>query len=206
MALNQYETDEQRAEVLIDWLKRNVGYLLLLVIVVVASIAGVEYYKHHKVSQLNASFDHYDSFLASYDNAPIDLNKGEALIADNEGIYQVFSALLLAKEAHGAGDYQAAEQFLSTALATDIEGSGLRDLIQYRLAIVQFDQGEDNRALTTLKGIQSSEFLGLRKVLEGDIYSALGQIEDAKISYEEALSSEVVPDDARDKLHLLSTQ
>ncbi len=206
MALNQYETDEQRAEVLIDWLKKNAGYLLLLVVVVVASIGGVEYYKHHKVQKLNEAFDRYDSFLTTFDTGPIDATKSAALIAENEGVYQLFSALLLAKEAHGAGDYQSAETLLKSALATDIKDLGLKDLINYRLAIVQFDQGEDQQALQTLKAIQSSEFLGLRKVLEGDIYSALGEIEDAKIAYEEALSSEVVPDDARDKLYLLSVQ
>ena len=206
MALNQYETDEQRAEVLIDWLKRNAGYLLLLVVVVVASIGGVEYYKHHKVQKLNEAFDRYDTFLTTYDNEPVDLGKSAALISENEGVYQIFSALLLAKEAHGAGDYQGAEKLLKSALTVDLSDPGLKDLINYRLAIVQFDQGEDQQALVTLKEIQSSEFLGLRKVLEGDIYSALGEIEDAKIAYEEALSSEVVPDDARDKLHLLSAQ
>ncbi|OYQ81317.1 hypothetical protein B9T19_01160 [Ignatzschineria sp. F8392] len=206
MALNQYETDEQRAEVLIDWLKRNAGYLLLLVVVVVASIGGVEYYKHHKVQKLNEAFDRYDTFLTTYDNEPVDLGKSAVLISENEGVYQIFSALLLAKEAHGAGDYQGAEKLLKSALTVDLNDPGLKDLINYRLAIVQFDQGEDQQALVTLKEIQSSEFLGLRKVLEGDIYSALGEIEDAKIAYEEALSSEVVPDDARDKLHLLSAQ
>ena len=63
MALNQYETDEQRAEVLIDWLKKNVGYLLLLVVIVVGSIIGVGYYKSSSDDKLTKTFDTYEAFL-----------------------------------------------------------------------------------------------------------------------------------------------
>lgn len=205
MALNQYETDEQRAEVLIDWLKRNVGYLLFLVVLVVGSIAGVEFYKSHKVSQANESFDSYEAFLTKFDDAPIDAAMSEKLVADNEGIYQVFSAMLLAKEAHGAGEFKAAENLLNSAI-TNADDEGLKALLQYRLAIVQFDQGNNDAALESLKQIQAVEFLGLRKVLEGDIYLSMGREQDAKISYEEALTSDIVPDGALNKLNRLNAE
>ncbi len=205
MALNQYETDEQRAEVLVDWLKRNVGYLLLLVVIVVGSIAGVEYYKRSSVSKLNQTFDTYESFLTKYAKAPIDAADSEKLVGSNEGIYQVFSAMLLAKEAHGAGEFSTAEKLLIGAIAT-ADDEGLQALLQYRLAIVQFDQGKNDQALESLKQIQAVEFLGLRKVLEGDIYLSMGQAQDAKISYEEALTSDIVPDGALNKLNRLSAE
>ncbi len=205
MALNQYETDEQRAEVLVDWLKRNAGYLLFLVVLVIGSIAGVEFYKRHQVSELNATFDSYESFLSQYGDAPIDAATGEQLVAENEGVYQAFSAMLLAKEAHGAGDYKSAETLLNSAMAT-ADDEGLKALLQYRLAIVQFDQGKNEVALESLKQIQAVEFLGLRKVLEGDIYLSMGREQDAKISYEEALTSEIVPDGALNKLNRLSAE
>ncbi|UNM95233.1 tetratricopeptide repeat protein [Ignatzschineria rhizosphaerae] len=205
MALNQYETDEQRAEVLIDWLKRNVGYLLFLVVLVVGSIAGVEFYKSHTVSKANATFDSYEAFLAKYDNAPVDAAMSEKLVADNDGVYQVFSAMLLAKEAHDAGELNTAETLLTSAL-TNADDEGLKALLQYRLAIVQFDQGNNEVALESLKQVQAVEFLGLRKVLEGDIYLSMGRTQDAKISYEEALNSDIVPDGALNKLNRLSAQ
>lgn len=205
MALNQYETDEQRAEVLVDWLKKNVAYLVLLVVIVVGSIAGVEYYKRNSVSQLNKTFDTYESFLTDYADQPINAVESEKYIAENEGIYQVFSAMLLAREAHGSGDFAAAESFLTTALES-ADDEGMTSLLQYRLAAVQFDQGKNEDALASLKEIQAVEFLGLRKVLEGDIYLSMGKSQDAKISYEEALSSEIVPDGARNKLERLGTK
>lgn len=205
MALNQYETDEQRAEVLVDWLKRNVGYLLFLVVLVVGSIAGVEYYKRSTVTQLNETFDSYETFLTQYADAPIDAGTSEKWVAVNEGIYQVFSAMLLAKEAHGAGEFETAEKLLTEArnMADD---EGLQALLNYRLAIVQFDQGKNDPALESLKQIQAVEFLGLRKVLEGDIYLSMGRAQDAKISYEEALTSDIVPDGALNKLNRLSAE
>lgn len=205
MALNQYETDEQRAEVLIDWLKRNAGYLLFLVVLVIGSIAGVEFYKRHQVSELNATFDSYESFLSQYGDEPIDGAMSEQLVASNEGIYQAFSAMLLAKEAHGASDFVTAETLLNSALTT-ADDEGLKALLQYRLAIVQFDQGKNEVALESLKQIQAVEFLGLRKVLEGDIYLSMGREQDAKISYEEALTSDIVPDGALNKLNRLSAE
>lgn len=205
MALNQYETDEQRAEVLVDWLKRNVGYLLLLVVIVVGSIAGVEYYKRRSVDQLNATFDQYESFLTQYANEAITPEASAQIVANNEGIYQVFSAMLLAKEAHGAGEFETASNLLNSAIQK-ANDEGLKALLQYRLAIVQFDQGQNDQALASLQQIQAVEFLGLRKVLEGDIYLSMGRAQDAKISYEEALSSDIVPDGALNKLNRLSAQ
>lgn len=205
MALNEYETDEQRAEVLVDWIKRNVAYLLLLVVIVVGSIAGVEYYKRSSVSHLNETFDTYQSFLNQLSADPVDAAMGEKLVEANEGVYQVFSAMLLAKEAHGAGDFAGAEALLTTAL-NDADDAGLTALLNYRLAVVQFDHGKNDAALESLKQIQAVEFLGLRKVLEGDIYLSMGREQDAKISYEEALTSEVVPDSALNKLNLLTVQ
>ena len=205
MALNQYETDEQRAEVLIDWLKRNAGYLLLLVIVVVASIAGAEYFKLNSVKKLNATFDTYEQSLTEITQKPVDVATGEKLIAQNEGVYQVFSALLVAKEAYNAGNLAGAEQLLQDALKS-ADDEGVRSLIQYRLALVQFDQNRNEDALQSLQGIQAVEFLGLRKVLEGDIYLAMGKSQDAKISYEEALKADVVPENALTKFNSLNIQ
>lgn len=205
MALNQYETDEQRAEVLIDWLKRNAGYLLLLVIVVVASIAGAEYFKLNSVKTLNATFDTYEQSLTEITQKPIDVAKGEQLIAQNEGVYQVFSALLVAKEAYNAGNLAGAEQLLQDALKSTND-EGVRSLIQYRLALVQFDQNKNEDALQSLQQIQALEFLGLRKVLEGDIYLDMGKVQDAKISYEEALKADVVPENALTKFNSLNIQ
>lgn len=205
MALNQYETDEQRAEVLIDWLKRNAGYLLLLVIVVVASIAGAEYFKLNSVKTLNATFDTYERSLTEITQKPVDVAKGEQLIAQNEGVYQVFSALLVAKEAYNAGNLAGAEQLLQDALKSTND-EGVRSLIQYRLALVQFDQNKNEDALQSLQQIQALEFLGLRKVLEGDIYLDMGKVQDAKISYEEALKADVVPENALTKFNSLNIQ
>lgn len=205
MALNQYETDEQRAEVLIDWLKRNAGYLLLLVIVVVASIAGAEYFKLHSVTKLNETFDTYEQSLAEMTQKPVDVATGEKLIAQNEGVYQVFTALLVAKEAYNAGNLTVAEQLLQDALKS-ADDEGVRSLIQYRLALVQFDQNRNEEALQSLQQIQAVEFLGLRKVLEGDIYLAMDKPQDAKISYEEALKADVVPEDALNKFNSLNIQ
>ncbi len=205
MALNQYETDEQRAEVLIDWLKRNAGYLLLLVIVVVASIAGAEYFKLHSVTKLNETFDTYEQSLAEMTQKPVDVATGEKLIAQNEGVYQVFTALLVVKEAYNAGNLTVAEQLLQDALKS-ADDEGVRSLIQYRLALVQFDQNRNEEALQSLQQIQAVEFLGLRKVLEGDIYLAMDKPQDAKISYEEALKADVVPEDALNKFNSLNIQ
>ncbi len=205
MALNQYETDEQRAEVIIDWLKRNAGYLLLLIIVVVASIAGAEYFKLHSVRKLNATFDTYEQSLAEIAQAPVDVATGKKLIAQNDGIYKVFSALFVAKELYNAGDLSGAEQLLQAALK-EVDNDGLRSLIHYRLAVVQFDQDRNEDALHSLQQIKTVEFLGLKKVLEGDIYLAMGRSKDAKISYEEALKADVVPEDAFNKFNSLDLQ
>ncbi len=205
MALNQYETDEQRAEVLIDWLKRNVGFILLLIVVVVGAIVGVEYYKNHSSSKLNQLYDAYEASLTEISQSPLDTTQGAKVIAENEGVYKVFSAMILAKEAHGAKEYGVAESYLKQALS-DADEEGLKSLLQYRLAIVQYDQNKNEDALASLQEIQAPEFLGLRKVLEGDIYLSLGKEQDAKISYEEALKSEVVPENALSKFNRLNAQ
>ena len=49
MSLNQFETDEQRAEALVDWLKANGAFIVLAVVIVIGGIIGWDYYKGHRL-------------------------------------------------------------------------------------------------------------------------------------------------------------
>lgn len=205
MSLNQYETDEQRAEALVEWIKRNSTYLIFLVVVVIGSIFGVEYFKGQKSQRVAEEYQIYAQFVDALEAGNIQTSAdASALFSQGNQTYKTFGALLLAKQQHEVDNFVEAEALLAEALTAEND-HGLASLLAYRLANVQFDQDNFNEALSTLKKVSSVEFKGLAKTLEGDIYAAMGKIEDAKISYEEALTAEVVPEGTAQKLNTLSS-
>lgn len=204
MSLNQFETDEQRAEALLDWLKRNSTYLVFLVVMVIGSIFGVEYYKGQKKQKIATEYQTYAAFVDALEAGNIQqIEDASALFAQDNQTYKTFGTLLLAKQAHEADNFAEAETLLQEALKEE-KDAGLASLLAYRLANVQFDQDNFDGALATLKSIDAVEFRGLVKTLEGDIFVAQGKLADAKISYEEALLADVVPENAAQKLATLS--
>ena len=192
--MEHFETDEQRAEALIDWLKAHGMIIFLGVIIGLGSFGGYHYWQTQKLSNLQAAGDAYTNFVK---NLPKSVTDGKALEQTvNESLARIAEAskesgfISLAK-LKAAGEFANAKNFDAAiaqyqVLMNSEKDPVLKALISYRLARVQFEKGDFAAAFTTSNNIQESAFNTLIFELHGDIFVKQNKLEDAKNAYIQA--------------------
>lgn len=204
MSLKSFETDEQVAEALIDWLKKNKGFLALLFLVVVGTIVGQHWYQDYKVAKKATNIQTLDS-LALQKGGETQLSQAslaEFLDKNKNKEHQALGIMTVAGELANQGDYNEAQTLLKELVALDFNPS-LKQLSIFHLAKVLIELQEYDEALTTLEDIDSPAFNGLLEALLGDIYLAKGDKEQAREQYRAALSFENAPQNTLFKLRQL---
>lgn len=187
MSLNQFETDEQRAEALVDWLKANGAWIFFAIIVVIGGIIGWDYYKSHKSDRLSTQAANYYVFEQALESGKLD-DKAVAAVM-NDAKAEGFKDLTMLQKAA----FQANENDLKGAIA-DLQSQlavtkdpVMKDLFHYRLAVALYDSKDYTAAMMELNQIKTQSFIGLVKSLQGDIYVKEGRADNAKAVYIEAL-------------------
>lgn len=204
MSLNQFETDEQRADALVDWLKTNGVWIFFAIVVVIGSIIGWDYYKSHKTDRLSAQATNYYVFEQSLESGKLDDKIVAAVMDDTKA--QGFKDLTMLQVAA----FQANENDLKGAIAdlqsqlANIKDPVMKDLFRYRLAVALYDNNDYAASMAELNQITTKSFTGLVRSLQGDIYVKEGRIDNAKIVYGEAFEILQSPMIQR-KLNQLST-
>lgn len=204
MSLNQFETDEQRAEALVDWLKANGAWIFLAIVVVIGSIIGWDYYKSHKSNRLSAQATNYYLFEQSLESGKLDDKVVAAVMNDAKA--QGFKDLAMLQKAALQANHDDLEGAI-TDLQSQVANTKdpvMKDLFRYRLAVILYDNKNYTEAMTELNQITTNSFLGLVKSLQGDVYVKEGRIDNAKAVYTEAfeiLQSELI----QRKINQLST-
>lgn len=196
MSLKEFETDEQRAEALVDWLKQNSNFILLLAVVIVGTIVGQNYYQSHKTGKTVNNIAALD-VLAMEKGTEGNLSKAqltEFLDKNNNQDHQALGVMTVAGELANRGEYQEAKALL-TGLDTQKFDPSLKALVDFRLAKVLFELNEYDASLKVLDGMDSISFRGLAQALSGDIHLAKGDEKRAIASYEAALTSPNAPRD-----------
>lgn len=204
MSLNQFETDEQRAEALIDWLRSNFFFIILAIVIIIGSIVGWDYYKKHSKTQLSTQAMNYYVFEQSLESGKLDEKAIEVLT--NDGKAKGFAELAILQKAA----FEAENDNLTTTISdlqnqiNNISDAVMKDLYRYRLALALYENKNYSESLNVLNQITTKSFAGLVKTLQGDIYVKEGRIDNAKVVYTEAfeiLQSPVI----QRKINQLST-
>ncbi len=189
MSLNQFETDEQRAEALLDWLRENSTFLVLLVVGSIALFIGIHYYKEQQIRAVEEASEAYNLFnrtLSGADpEAPEVLAAADALSEEKHPIYHSLAAI---KVAQGANSGEIRRDQLISALEYEKDPI-IRDLLYYRLSQLLYNEGAYEEALSYIEEISSSGYRGLAKNIAGDIYLKLEQPDKARLRYEEAIEA-----------------
>ncbi|GAA5095207.1 YfgM family protein [Wohlfahrtiimonas larvae] len=204
MSLNQFETDEQRAEALVDWLKANGVWIFLSIVIVIGGIIGWDYYKGHKSNRLSTQATNYYIFEQALESGKLDDKAIAAVMNDTKA--EGFKDLAMLQKAA----FQANDNDLKGAIA-DLQSQlsvtkdpVMKDLFRYRLAVVLYENKDYTASMTELNQIVTKSLTGLVKSLQGDIYVKEGRIDNAKAVYIEAfdiLQSSVI----QRKINQLST-
>lgn len=204
MSLNQFETDEQRAEALVDWLRSNVFFIILSVIIIIGGIIGWDYYKTHNKGQLSEQATNYFLFEQALESGKLDEKAISSVMKDAKA--QGFKDLVVLQKAAfeaSNNDLKATITDLETQIV-NVNDAVMKDLFRYRLAVALYENKDYTTSLDSLNQITTKSFAGLVKTLQGDIYVKEGRFDNAKAVYLEAfeiLQSPVI----QRKINQLST-
>lgn len=179
-------TEEQQFNEAKNWFKKNGTPILVAICLVAGSSFGWQYWKKHQVQVAEQSSSQYEKVLESYlqnpdKNAPL----VEKFIAENKGTYSVFALLEQAKQVAEKGDFAKVKTLLEQALA-GTDDATLKNVISFRLALVEYQLGNFDGALSVLGKVQDNAWALRKQILSGDILAAKGDKVAAKSAYEQA--------------------
>lgn len=185
-----YETDQEQIEAIKSWWSQNANWVIGAVVLFFASYVGYNWYvSSAEQHRLDASTT-YEQLLVA---VTADVTNGEeqarltaVLKSDFSDLnYASMAAMLAAKSAVDSGDYDAALSELNWA--AEHADEALLPVIQYRIAMVQYQQDDLDAALATLNGIEGDGHQALTFELKGDILLAQSNVEEARAAYQAAI-------------------
>jgi len=186
--LEAYDADEQLDQLKAWWNKYG-NALIVGIVLGVAILGGVSYWKHHHTQQSDAASSLYDAMLQSIaqKNAEAASQDGLKLVEQYRATpYAGNAALILARMSFDSGDVDGARKHLQWAMdnATD---SAVRDAARLRLARLLMQAGQLDAALVLADVKDRGGFASDYDELRGDILAAKGQKAAAQQAYRSAL-------------------
>lgn len=181
------KTEEQEFNDAKAWFKENGKPIIAAIVVALLAGAGWNFWKSHQYEKALKTSANYQQVMDNYlqnpaQNAPL----VEQFIADNKGSsYAIFAQLEEAKRLVETNDFANAKIQLQQALANNSD-STLQNIIRLRLATVDFQLQNYEEALATLTNVKDEAWSFRKKLLQGDILVAKGEIDAAKTAYNQA--------------------
>jgi predicted negative regulator of RcsB-dependent stress response len=188
-----YRTEEEQIELIKKWWNENGKAIVIGTLVSLVVFFGWTTWQSHQRARNESAADLYQQML----NASQLTENSEKVAGFAEQLrkefpdttYGVFAALQLAKDAVAASDLPRAASLLEWAIAQKPDPS-LVPLIGFRLAQVQYAQGEFDKALASIPNIKDGDtWQVVFSELRGDIYRAQNKFDEARDSYNAALKN-----------------
>lgn len=180
MALDDLLDEHEQGERVRSWLQRNGIGVVGGVVLGLAMIGGWQWWQKYQQAQQVEAGERYQSALELLQAK--DLKQAQPKIsALRHDTYATLAALDLAKAQLDAGQGDAAIATLRAARPAD---PALEDVVQLRLARLLIDAGKADQALQLLP-VQATDAATLE--VRGDAQLALGQRDQARATYAQAL-------------------
>ncbi|MGQ0285705.1 YfgM family protein [Pasteurellaceae bacterium 22721_9_1] len=181
--------EEQELNEIKSWWKENYKTLIAAAVLGFGGVTGWNYWQSYQANKIQETAAQYDQII--YSNADEATQKAQidAFVKENsKTAYATFALLEQAKVAVTKQDYVAAEQALSQAVAQSPD-SILASIAAIRLAEVQLQQQQWDKALQTLTSVKDTSWDGRKALITGEIQLAKGDKAAAKQSFETAIKS-----------------
>jgi predicted negative regulator of RcsB-dependent stress response len=179
MAIDDPLDEHEQSERVLEWLRSNGAALIGGVVLGLAAIGGWKWWQQHQWQQELAAADSYQAAVTAIEQG--DEQAASRVRVLGEGVFANLASLELAAAQVSAGD---AEQAIATLRAVKPTDPAVADIVDQRLArlLIQTDQAE--AALQLLDGAATPAALEVR----GDASFALGQRDQAREAYSQALA------------------
>lgn len=181
--------EQEDLEKLKAWWKNYGNALIVGVLLGTAVLIGFRYWTQHTEQSRQAASVLYDQLLQDWHVKKFDTARKSAdtLMNDYSSTsYAGMAALMLARMDFDAGDVAAARLHLQWVLDHGKEEATVH-AARLRLARLLLNSGDKDAALALLNMPDPFGFVAEYEELKGDIYTAQGKREQARLSYREAL-------------------
>ncbi|QOL26980.1 tetratricopeptide repeat protein [Thalassotalea sp. LPB0316] len=188
--METYQTEEQQVEAIKKFWQENGNFIIGGILVGLGSFVGFNYYKDSKLESEEAATSAYIEMMESVqEHSDNFVEEGEAFIqANKETSFASFTSLALAKDAVSHQDWAGAEKHLQMAIDNAAD-EGVKSIAILRLARVQLQQAQADKALATLANDMAEGFVGAAEEVKGDAYLMQGKNELARNAYQAAIDA-----------------
>lgn len=192
MSLNEFETDDQKAEALIEWLKQKGILIVIAIAVLIGGIVGWHYYKGEQHKGKKDQSDMFYKFDKTLSQNNFDQALFDNIQSTSDDAYQNIAGLM---KANYEFENQQIDQAIETLIAdaNKAKDPSLKALTNLKLAQLYYTKAEYDKALSVLDSIHEKAFDSVIKELMGDIYVKQARYDLARAIYEEALSLNNTP-------------
>jgi len=189
--MSEYETEEQQVEALKKWWKENRSSLIVGLFVGVSALFGWRYYgEQQNVHTLQAS----DIYIQVMQSATLNKVTDKTIDLSNTLInnysdtpYASLAALVLAKLEYEKDNVEGAVAQLELALKHASDDT-IKQIANLRLTSVFIEQKKFDEAATLLSLSHNSVYDAQYEELNGDLYTAKGDTEQARAAYDKAIN------------------
>ena len=185
-----YQTEEQQVDAIKGYWKENGSMIITGLVVGLAGYVGFNFYKDSQFAEEVARSEAYQVVMEKSDKEADFTQAGETFIAENaKTSYAALTALSLAKESASHQDWAQTATYLTTAIE-NAPNDGIKAIASVRLARVQIQLSEFDKALATLNNPLPESFTSSVEETKGDAYLKQGKTDLARSAYQAALAVE----------------
>ncbi len=188
--MDVYQTEEQQVDAIKGYWKENGTTIIAGLAIGFASFIGYNVYQDKQAEQQLLVSEGFQAVMEASDTDTKAFTEAAgAFIAENgESSYASLTAFALAKEAADSKDWAQVEKHLTVAQekATD---SGIKAIASLRLARVQVQLSEFDKALATLATELPESFKASVEEIKGDIYLKQDKKDLARNAYQAAIDA-----------------
>jgi predicted negative regulator of RcsB-dependent stress response len=186
-----YDTEEAQVEALKRWWKENGQSVVIGLGLGIALILGWNYWQDHKkqkINQASALFEQLQKDAEANKKDSVDKLATQITTQFGSTEYVGFSGLIQAKLKAQAGDLAGAKTILQGIASNpnkELANVAKLRLVRLMLATKEYEQGL--QLINSIDPQAASSFSGNYDELTGDLYVALGRVDEARTAYESAL-------------------
>lgn len=197
MALDDLLDEHEQSERVLQWLRNNGAGLIGGIALGLAAIGGWKWWEHRGEQERLSSATQYQAAIDAIEAK--DKQAAAKVKALGGGTYGALAALELASSQVDAGQNDAA---IATLRGIKVEDAALAEIVNQRLARLLIEGKQADAALKLVANATSPSAIEVR----GDAQLALGQKEQARTSYSQALAKLDVASPQRRLLELKLTE
>lgn len=187
--MSVYTTDQQQLDQFHQWWKNNGTSTIIIFVLALSLSFGWRFWLQHRETVLTQASANYEQLLNNgvNNNNTAAIQVANILMQDYPHTpYAPLAALMLARQFVNQGDYHDAENQLIWVMHNG-HNKSIRQIARLRAARVLLTQNQAQQALLMLNKVDDKSYLPVVYEISGDCYVALGQLDQARLSYQQAI-------------------